>query len=320
MSGQLRGALFVAALFLTAPGHPAAAPAPVKILTLDWTSQVVVSHIFGDLLELLGYPVVYLSDTSDSQWFLLSSGQADLQVEVWEGTMGDKMAALSRRGLIIDAGNHDALTREEWWYPAYVKTLCPGLPDWRALKSCASLFADDGGARGRYYSGPWEKPDRARIRALDLPFDVVTLKDSDALRDVLEKALAKRTPVLLLNWTPNWVESVYDGEFVEFPEYAEVCERDPEWGVNQALTWDCGNPKDGWVKKAVSRDFAARGGCGYALVRAIRLTNEDISEAAALVEVHGLSHAAAARRWLDEHGSDWDAWMRAAPCGAEGAR
>ena len=199
---------------------------PIKILTLDWTSQVVASHIVGLLLQRLGYPVSYLAEDADSQWFLLSSGQADLQVEVWEGSMASKMNELTRRGLVVDAGTHTALTREEWWYPKYAKAACPGLPDWTALKACAAQFSDGSNELGVYYTGPWEKPDRARIRALGLPFRVVELADAAALRGVLEDAARHTRPVVLFNWTPNWVESVYPGEFVEFPAYAEACETD----------------------------------------------------------------------------------------------
>ncbi|MCB1788376.1 MAG: ABC transporter substrate-binding protein [Chromatiaceae bacterium] len=293
---------------------------PIKILTLDWTSQVVASHIVGLLLQRLGYPVSYLAEDADSQWFLLSSGQADLQVEVWEGSMASKMNELTRRGLVVDAGTHTALTREEWWYPKYAKAACPGLPDWTALKACAAQFSDGSNELGVYYTGPWEKPDRARIRALGLPFRVVELADAAALRGVLEDAARHTRPVVLFNWTPNWVESVYPGEFVEFPAYAEACETDPEWGINRRLAWDCGNPKDGWLKKAVSRTFPETWPCGFALVRAIDFSNADIATAAALVEVQGYSAPEAAAHWLDAHQPKSSAWIEQAGCTAAGAR
>lgn len=295
----------------------ALAAEPVRILTLDWTSQVVVSHIFGRLMERIGQPVAYVAQEADAQWFLVSSGQVDLQVEVWEGTMAAKFHELTRRGLIVDAGTHAALTREEWWYPDYVEPLCPGLPDWRALKACASLFDMDGSGRGVYYTGPWEKPDAARIRALDLPFAVVKLDDATALRRLLEESVAHQRPVVLFNWTPNWVESLHCGQFVEFPEYAPACETDPGWGINPHLTWDCGNPKDGWLKKIVSREFPAKWPCAYALVRAISMTNLDIAEAASLVEVGGHDPATAAQWWLDANRETWQAWLQAAGCVAE---
>ncbi len=307
----------IAVIFAAGPAY--AASPTIKILTLDWTSQIVVSHIAGELLSAQKYSVSYLSEAADSQWFLLSSGQADLQIEVWEGSMAKEMSGLSRRGLIVDAGDHEAVTREEWWYPAYVKAQCPGLPDWRALRKCAPLFATAGGTRGTYYSGPWEKPDRARIRALGLPFDVVQLKDGDELRSVLEEAVAQQRPIVLFNWTPNWVESIYEGEFVEFPVYAQACETEPEWGINEQLTWDCGNPKDGWLKKAVSRRFPTIWPCAYALIQRISLSNADISQAAALVDVRGFSHQDAARHWLAENEPKWRAWLQDAGCVAEGS-
>jgi glycine betaine/proline transport system substrate-binding protein len=294
----------------------AAAPPAIKILTLDWTSQVVLSHIFGDLLERLGHEVVYVEDAAEAQWFLLSSGQADLQVEVWEGTMAEKLTELSGRGLIVDAGSHAALTREEWWFPDYVRPLCPGLPDWRALKRCPEIFSPDGGGRGVYYTGPWEKPDAARIRALGLAFDVVHLPDAAALHRVLRDAANAARPVVLFNWTPNWVESIYPGAFVEFPAYDPACETNPGWGPNPELSWDCGNPKDGWLKKAVSRDFASRWPCAYDLVRRASFDNEDIARAAALVDVEGMTAVDAARFWLDTRPHIWQPWLAAAGCTA----
>ena len=45
--------------------------------------------------------------------------------------------------------------KEDWWYPIYMKDLCPGLPNWEALKGCAEVFATpDTAPNGRYLSGP----------------------------------------------------------------------------------------------------------------------------------------------------------------------
>jgi glycine betaine/proline transport system substrate-binding protein len=286
---------------------------PITILTLDWTSQVVMSHIFGKLLEHKGYSIKYLNKPSDSQWFLLSSENAHLQVEVWEGSMAERFDNLVSRKLIIDAGTHDAKTREEWWYPDYVEEDCPGLPDWRALNNCASLFTE-GGTKGLYYTGPWEKPDRARIRALHLDFDIVTLSNSDELRRKLESAIKDKKPVMIFNWTPNWVEAVYQGHFVEFPDYAPECETEKSWGINKNLNWDCGNPKDGWLKKAVSKNFPDDWPCALQLVKAISFDNKEISETAALVEVSGLSAEQAAQRWLEQNHPRWQNWLESSQC------
>ncbi len=148
--------------------------------------------------------------------------------------MANKFTILLEKNQIIDAGNHDAVTREEWWYPTYVEELCPGLPDWKALNSCAELFATHETApKGRYVGGPWEKHDRAKIRALNLDFTMIKVENANELWQELEKAWRVKQPIVLFNWTPNWVDSRYDGKFIEFPEYTPACETMPKWGESK---------------------------------------------------------------------------------------
>ncbi len=33
----------------------------------------------------------------------------------------------------------------------------------------------------------------------------------------LAKSFKKKEPIVLFNWTPNWVEAKYEGKFIEFP-------------------------------------------------------------------------------------------------------
>ncbi len=305
--------ILVTCAILTSTHLNAKAP-EIKILTLDWTSQIVVSYIVGDLLQKTGYSVGYLPEAAESQWFLLGSELANLQVEIWEGSMAKDFKRLEDRGLILSAGDHEALTREEWWYPDYVKEKCPGLPDWQSLKECSGIFSDGDSLQGKYFTGPWEKPDRARVRSLGLSIEVVTLKDSDALRARLETAILARRPILIFNWTPNWVESIYDGEFVEFPVHEPACETEAAWGINKNLNWDCGNPKRGWLKKAVSRNFPVTWPCAFKLLENISFNNKQISDAAALVEVNGYDYSTAAKYWLASNKIAWNSWIAETDC------
>lgn len=142
---------------------------PIKILSNNWTSQAVLSRISGKIFNSLGCPVTFYNSSVDEQWGALAHGYADIQLEVWQGTMTDQYNRLIQNGSIVDAGSHLAVTREDWWYPNYVEELCPGLPNWEALKACSELFSrPDSSGSGVYFSGPWEKPDEAKIRALEL--------------------------------------------------------------------------------------------------------------------------------------------------------
>lgn len=282
----------------------------VKLLTNNWTSQIVLTHVTGQILSKLGYAPVYVESSVSEQWGALAHGVADVQVEVWEGTMADAFERVVASGRVIDAGAHSAKTREDWWYPEYVEAICPGLPDWKALQKCSTLFSKDGIAGpGIYVAGPWEKPDEARIRALGMNFVVNVVEKGDDLWVALKEAKALKKPIVLFNWTPNWVESVYPGKFVEFPTHHIDCETDPKWGLNPDRVYDCGNPTGGWLKKGVSKRLSQQHPCAFEFIQRINFSNQQIAKASAYVDVDGLSHQDAATRWLTENQRAWRAWM-----------
>ncbi len=294
--------LFSAVVF----AKPPESSKPLRIILNNWTSQIVLSKVLGQIYKTYGYKVAYVELETKNQWSHLHRGLEHIQVEVWEGTMAADFERVLKFGQIVDVGTHSATTREEWWYPEYVEKVCPGLPDWRALRTCASLFADgDTSKLGRYLAGPWEKPERARIRALDLGFRVDAVKHADDLWVALKKANANNKPIVLFNWSPNWVEDRYKGKFVEFPDHHARCETDPSWGVNRQRKHDCGNPKNGWLKKVAWIGLQNNWPCAAAILRDLDFTNPMISNLAALVDADGLTHDQAADRWLSENKPVW---------------
>ena len=285
---------------------------PIILIRNNWTSQLVLVEILGEIYRRRGYTVSMETVEVDEQWSGLQRGHQHIQVEVWEGTMASAFSKALKRGHMLDAGSHRATTREEWWYPDYVRGLCPGLPDWRALRNCAEVFAtDETRPRGLYITGPWEKPERARIRALGLPFVVQKVPSSEDLGAWIRQAYEVKAPLLIFNWTPNWVEARYEGEFVEFPEYAPECETDPAWGLNENRSYDCGNPKGGWLKKAAWRGVELTWPCAFSILRLMDFDNRMIATVAAMVEADGLSHRQAALRWLERNETLWLSWIPA---------
>lgn len=290
----------------SAPGNSA----PIKILTNNWTSQLVLSKVVGNIFQSMGYNVVYIPSSTADQWGALAYGAAHVQVEVWQGTMSADFERIVQTGNVVDVGTHSATTREEWWYPEYVTKHCPGLPDWKALRACSSVFARPGSEnRGIYFAGPWEKPDEARIRALKLDFDVVVLPKGDDLWVELERAAEKEIPIILFNWTPNWVESRYSGAFVEFPDYDPRCETEPEWGINPQFLYDCGNPKGGWLKKAAWAGMQKQWECAFKTLENANFSNAQIAQAAAFVDVDKMQIEQAAEHWMKENQGIWRSWI-----------
>ncbi|MFC4732338.1 ABC transporter substrate-binding protein [Salipiger abyssi] len=285
---------------------------PIKIVENNWTSQLVLSRISGMLLEKGGYSVEYRPADNQLQFVAIGNGDMHLQIEVWEGTHRTSFQRQLDAGRMVDAGNHDAVTREDWWYPSYMEESCPGLPDYEALTACSALFATPETApKGRYLGGPvdWEKPDPERIEALGLAFEVVNAGQASTLWAELDAAYRREEPIVLFNWTPNWVEARYDGKFIEFPAYDPACESDPSWGINPDKTHDCGNPSAGWLKKGVWAGMEETWPGAFEIVEKINFTNAHIAEAAAMVDVDGLTPEGAAEKWIAENENVWNAWL-----------
>jgi glycine betaine/proline transport system substrate-binding protein len=283
----------------------------IVIILNNWPSQLVLSNIVGKIFIGQGYKVKYKEYEIKKQWGALRLGEAHVQVEVWESTYKKHFDQMVLNNQIIDVGSYDIIPRTEWWYPQYVEKLCPGLPNWTALKKCSAIFAtEDTFPQGRYLASPWRKPDRARIRALNLDFKVIEVKNVQKLGIELEKSIAHKKPILLYNWTPNWVEIKYKGNFIEFPNYEPECETDPKWGINKSLTHDCGDKKDTWLKRVAWVEMPKNWPKAYNFLKNMKLNNEILSTFSYLVNIKKLSPSEAADFWLKENKDIWEKWSK----------
>ncbi|WP_071796419.1 ABC transporter substrate-binding protein [Natronohydrobacter thiooxidans] len=283
----------------TSPALAADSSDPIIIPIHNWSSQIVMSHIVGQMFESLGNSVEFVSADSQSVYEAVRLGDVHLQVEVWEGAFAASFDAARERGGIHAAAVHDAVTREDWWYPTWTKEACPGLPDWQALNECAAMFATpETGDRGRFLGGPvdWLKNDHIRVEALDLNFAVVNAGSAAALWAEVAAAERTNTPIVLFNWTPNFAEAVWPGEFVEFPAWEEGCKA-------------CGNPADGYLKIAAWDGMPEKWPGAYDVLTRVSFNNAQIAEMARLVDIEGLDPEDAATAWMEENQDVWQPWV-----------
>ncbi|MCC2597644.1 ABC transporter substrate-binding protein [Pusillimonas sp. MFBS29] len=311
---QLSVSILLAASVIGAPALAAVPESsdPIKIIDNNWSSQKVLARVAQQLLEKVGYQTDIVPSDSQGQFAAMGLGDLHLQMEVWEGTMHDSFMKEVNAGRMVDLGSHTATTREDWWYPDYMEEICPGLPDWKALNACAEKFAaPETAPKGRYLAGPvdWIKHDKEKIEALDLNFTVVNAGSAAALFGELKSAAARKEPIVLFNWAPNWVGAAFPGKFVEFPANEPACTEDPAWGVNPDKTYDCGSPTGGYLKKGAWAGFEEKWSCGYQLIKNIDFTGPMIDQAAALADVDGLSHDDAATAWIEKNQEQVAAWM-----------
>lgn len=306
---------------LAASGLLAALPAasfaqdssdPIIIPTHNWSSQIVMSYVVGNLFESMGNNVEYVSTDSQAVYESVRLGDVTLELEVWEGAFGVAFNEALAKGGLHDAGDHNAVTREDWWYPLWTKDSCPGLPSWEALNDCAAMFATpETGDKGRFLGGPvdWLKHDAERVEALGMDFVVVNAGSAAALWAEVSAAERNKRPVVIFNWTPNFVEAVWEGEFVEFPTYFDGCKDDPALGPNPDATYDCGNPADGYLKKAAWDGMEDKWPNAYQVLRKISFTNPQIAEMAKLVDVDEMEPEDAALQWIEDNEDVWQPWL-----------
>lgn len=303
----------MAFLMGSAAAHAEDSSDPIIFATNNWSSQVVMSNVIGQIFETMGDNVEYVSADAQANYEAIRLGDLTVQVEVWEGTHATSFEEALAKGGLVDAGAHDAVTREDWWFPEWSKEACPGLPDWEALNACAAAFATpETGDKGRFLGGPvdWLKHDAERVEALGMDFVVVNAGSASALWAELSAAERDKRPIVMFNWTPNFAEAVWPGEFIEFPEWVDGCKDDPAVGPNPDATWDCGNPPNGYLKKAAWEGMKDKWPAAFAVLEQASFTNPQIAEMAKLVDVDEMEPEDAATAWLEANQDVWQPWVQ----------
>ncbi|MFT5504557.1 MAG: glycine betaine/proline transport system substrate-binding protein [Gammaproteobacteria bacterium] len=305
--------MFILALFFapSVKANNCGSDDPIIIPTHNWSSQIVMSRVVGQLLQKAGCNITYQSIDSIAVYEAIKNGKVTLELEVWESSFASAFNAALETGNIIDAGNHDSVTREDWWYPSYVEELCPGLPDWNALEECSKIFAKpDSNGKGVYFDGPveWQHNNR-RIEALEMNFIVENVDNPADLWLKLEEAVSKREPIVLYNWSPNFTDALYGGSFIDFPTYDERCATDQSWGLNPTMIDDCGSAAGGYLKKAAWHQMPEKWPLAYKILSRVNFNNQQIGTMAMMVDIDGLTANDAASQWISQNKKIWPNWL-----------
>ena len=277
---------------------------PIVIPTHNWSSQVVMAYVIGGIFESMGNNVEYVSADTQAVYESIRQGDVTISHEVWQSTFGKSFYAAMAKGGIIDAGNHDTVSLEEVGVPQWVidKDLCPGLPNWEALKNCKDVFATaDSGGKGRILDGPqsWHGVEYTdRVEALLGDDWVVKFAGSaDALWAELAAAKKEGRGTIVFNWTPNFTDK--EGyAFIEWPAYYLGC-RKQDGGDSK-----CGSPI-GWLKKAANYKFPKTHPAAYTAFSRMSFTAGHIGGMAALVDLDGMTHKDAGKAWLAANEDVW---------------
>jgi len=288
-------------------------PDPIKLTLHDWTGQLITTQLMGEVLKKAGYNVEYVQADYLAQFAGLETGDLTVAMEIWETTGREAMDAAVATGNVEIVGPTGMQAKEEWWYPAYMKEKCPGLPNWEALKdeACAEAFSTaETAPKGRYLGGPvtWGGFDEERIEALELPFEVIHAGTDAALFAELESAYQRQAPIMLWIYAPHWAPAKYEGEWVEFPTYSAECYADAAAGMNPDATHDCGKPF-GDIWKVAWTGMKEKWPGAHKAVTAFTLDNAEMGQMITEVDLNGKSIEAVVADWMAANEPRWSTWI-----------
>ena len=305
----------------------------VKIPIHNWTSQLVGAEIIGQLLKMAGEKIEYVPMNSQKVYKAMSDGDIDLVHEIWESAFGKSYEEAKSLGGIEEIRSYDAVSNQGWWYPNYVEQFCPGLPDWKALNKCylsptkilrpsnslnrISVFSRSDSTlnskgKGVFVTGPrkWNHHDKERIKALKMNFIPLHTLSAGGIWIELDKAIAQNKPIIIFNWSPNFIGEKYPGKFIKFPKYHPKCLTDQSWGINPESLYDCGTETNRYLKLAVNAEFNKNHPKGYELIKKINFSIFDFQQMSNYVDTDMLEVSDAAQKWLDKNKPKWSEWLK----------
>ncbi|MDT8345655.1 MAG: ABC transporter substrate-binding protein [Thermohalobaculum sp.] len=284
---------------------------PIRLTLHDWTGQLVTTNLMARVLEEAGYTVELVQADYIAQFAGLKTGDLHVAMEMWETTGRQAMDEATATGQVVNFGPTGMEAVEEWWYPAYMKEQCPGLPDWTALNDCAAAFATaETAPKGRYLGAPvtWGGFDEERIEALGLDYEVIHAGTDAALFAELESAYQRQAPILMWVYAPHWSQTKYEGEWIKFPPYEAACYEDPAWGTNPDKTHDCAKPrgpiwKVGWAGVAQKWPGAAKA------IEAFTISNAEMDRMIARIDLGAEPLDAVVADWMAQNDAVWKGWI-----------
>jgi len=216
---------------------------------------------------------------------------------------------------VVEAGTTDYTGEEGWYVPTYViegdpergiEPMCPGLPDWEALKDCADVFATSKtGDKGQYMEGAesWAPfyGDQDRIDNLGLNYEMVYAGGEAALFAELQRAYQRGEPWLGLMWRPAYPTHAMDLTRIEFPPYSDEC-----WATTHACQWP-----ETVIYQLASAGMEETHPTAWNLLQNYEMPDERLAELQNYVVDDGMSIPDAAQKWVDENPEIWQAWAKA---------
>lgn len=275
----------------------------IHVAQHDWAGSEFSTQLAVRLLQEAGYNADAVNIDSSSIYTALENGDITFQIEAWTSSHPE-LPPFLESGRITDVGESGLIGMDRWWYPDYVKELCPGLPDYKALNDCAELFATiETGSKGRLLAYPedWGGFDEKRIASLGLNYEVIHTGSEAALLAEVKSAVQRKAPILAWLYEPHWAPVEFKGEYVELPPYTDECFANGSYACEKPagpilkLAWN--GAKDKWPH-------------AYKIIESIKLDNKEYGEALIEIALNGKSVPEVVDAWMEKNKDRWTAWLQ----------
>jgi glycine betaine/proline transport system substrate-binding protein len=312
LAGFLIGNAMVLSSSSTIAGQPETKD-PIKLPLINSADFDFISTVYGGALKKAGYNVEFATVDYTAHFQGVVTGDFPITTGAWATTPAPVEDALSS-GKVEDFGSTGVAVREGWWYPKYVEAVCPGLPNYEALKQpdCVKALATaETAPKARFVNAPadWTTDVDKRAEAFAIDIEIISAGTPVALAAAITGAVDKKEPILAWGYQPYWLSTKYDGAWVEFPKAEDACFTDPAWGTNPNATWDCGY-KTGNIGKLANKEFIAKVPYAGSILKKLTLSAEDVGRATEETDVKGRNMQEVADEWLAANAETVDGWLK----------
>ena len=279
----------------------------VKIVRNNWTASLIEAEILKQLIEQnLGNPVEVLDIDENAMFAGMSSGEVDVNLEVWpSGVTPDEQAFIDDCS-VTNMGELGAIGKIGWFMPAYALEQYPALATWEGLKdpAVAKAFATAAtGDNGRFLGmdPSFSQYDEAIIKNLSLPFQVQFSGSEAATMAEIEARAANKEPMLMYYWSPTAAVGKYNLVNFALPAPTVDCAAEGD-------KCDGDYPEDVLFKIA-STKLKDKDAKVWTLVQNFKLTTEDQLGLLPKLELEKRDPVEVAAEWIKANESVWKAWL-----------
>ncbi len=281
----------------------------VRLATQTWAASKFDATVAQILAKnALGATIELVEIDEYKQWPLIASGELDGCLENWPSGHAEDRKTYIETGRIEDGGPLGAAAKIGWYVPSYMVLGDPSLAAWGAYqdpKKAALFRTPETGEAGRILLGDptWVSFENDIIRNLKLDLQVTYAGGEDPLLAELDRAYARRDPILMQLWIPHAALTKYDMTRVELPPNTPAC-----YAKAMSGGVDCDYPSDA-LFKTFWPDLSQRAPRVYKLLRAISFTTREQVEFLTAISVNAKTIEQASQDWVDANSATWTPWV-----------